>query len=172
MNVAATLLFQASPFGLVFCHVHKIQWSQICINLLREAEKNNNVHLTWYNKNIFLCLFRLLLLLLSSSLLFFFLYCIASPSKERTVKRNGHTFMLFDTGFTHTHTHTHILRVSLFITFFLLFSSMCIYFNAHARFYTVYFMLKCSSISWYSMVLIHLKSQGSRCCKDASKNKR
>lgn len=120
-GVAATLLLQASPLGLVFCHVHEIQWSRISNEKKKSVEKSrkNNVHWTWFNKNIFLCLFRMSSS--SSWSLFSTLDCIALPSKERTVKRIGHIFMLFDTGFTQT--HTHILRVSLFMAalFFLFF---------------------------------------------------
>lgn len=171
-NQWMSLLLQASPFGLVFCHIHEIQWTQISENknLLKEAEEKNNVHLTSYNKNIFLCLFRLLLL----SSLSFFLHCIALHciAIEKTHSETHWPYIHAIWYRFYTNTHTHILRVSLVMTFFFFFfffSSMHMHDFTPYIFYGETLLLH---LSIYSIGLIHSKSQGSRCCKDASKRKK
>lgn len=86
LDVVVVVVAIPLAFGILPCsrdstnemNVYKSFWTN---------EKRNNVHLTWWTqkKPYFVCLFHLLQ------------HCI---ERERTVKRNGHAFMLFDTGFT------------------------------------------------------------------------
>lgn len=165
-GVTATLLLQASPLGLVFCHVHEIQWSRISNEKKKSVEKSrkNNVHWTWFNKNIFLCLFRMSSS--SSWSLFSTLHCIAI---EGTHSETHWPYIHAIWYRFYTNTHSHSSSISFYgCAFFPLLSNVWI--SMHMHDFTPYTYILCWNaaiaasppcLSIYSIVLIHSKSQSS-----------
>lgn len=166
-GAAATLLLQASPLGLVFCHVHEIQWSlesQMKKKKSAEKSRKNNVHWTWFNKNIFLCLFCLSS---SSWSLFSSLHCIAIEEGTHSETHWPYIHAIWYRFYTSAHTLTFFEYLFLWLRFFSLLSNVWI--SMHMHDFTPYTYLLCWNaaaaaasppcLSIYSIGLIHSKSQ-------------